>query len=145
MRFKNHHKYSSIPEINLVPMMDVLMSVLTFFIIISMSFTTQITADVNLPQATTLPTNLGENGEGVRGDKTLNPLVIGLNQQGQILLADQPVNQQQMTDKIASYLKQNPQGVVILKADRKLSYKKVEELLNEMQKLGGDRISLALE
>ncbi|MEM1311403.1 MAG: biopolymer transporter ExbD, partial [Cyanobacteria bacterium P01_H01_bin.153] len=30
---------SKIPEVNLVPMMDVLMTVLTFFIIISMSLT----------------------------------------------------------------------------------------------------------
>ncbi|HAG79709.1 MAG TPA: biopolymer transporter ExbD [Cyanobacteria bacterium UBA12227] len=145
MRFRNHRKSSSIPEVNLVPMMDVLMSVLTFFIIISMSFSSQITADVELPQASTGQVKAGNSGGGVREEKSPDPLVIGLNNQGQILLANQPVDKTQMADKIISYLSEKPDGVVILKADRKLSYKKVEEILSEMQKLGGDRISLALQ
>ena len=145
MRFKHQKEYSSIPEVNLVPMIDVLMAVLTFFIIISMTFTSQLTANVNLPQAGTRQSQVGKNGAGVREEKTPDPLVIGLNQQGQILLANNPATKEQMAEKIVSYLTAKPDGIVILKADRKLSYKKVEELLLEMQKVGGDRVSLALQ
>ncbi|MBE9126604.1 MULTISPECIES: ExbD/TolR family protein [unclassified Coleofasciculus] len=143
MRFRNRQPGSSIPEVNLVPMMDVLMSVLTFFIIISMGFTTQITADVELPEAG--PAKVSENGAGARAEKTPDPLIIGLNAQNQILLANKPVNKEQMGEAILSYLTEKPDGVVVLKADRKLSYKQVEQILGEMQKIGGDRVSLALQ
>ncbi|MEM6424137.1 MAG: biopolymer transporter ExbD, partial [Cyanobacteria bacterium P01_D01_bin.128] len=41
MRSRKQRPASRVPEVNLVPMMDVLMTVLTFFIIISMSLTGQ--------------------------------------------------------------------------------------------------------
>jgi biopolymer transport protein ExbD len=44
-----------------------------------------------------------------------------------------------------SYLAQNPQGVVLLSADRSLPYEQVVRVLGEMEAIGGDRISLALE
>lgn len=143
MGFKTRQNRSSVPEVNLVPMMDVLMSVLTFFIITSMSFTTQVTADIDLPEAGTSST--GKSGAGVREEKTPDPLVIGLNQKGEIVLGSQPIDQEQMAETMVSYLSEKPEGVVVLKADRKLSYQQVEQLLGEMQKVGGDRVSLALQ
>jgi len=42
-------------------------------------------------------------------------------------------------------LAQNPQGAVLLKADRKVAYEQLAQLLGKMQKVGGDRVSLAIE
>ncbi|NJK42085.1 MAG: hypothetical protein HC934_13530 [Acaryochloridaceae cyanobacterium SU_2_1] len=50
MGFRRRHHSVSTPEINLVPMIDVLMSVLTFFIIISMTLSRQKAIEVQLPQ-----------------------------------------------------------------------------------------------
>lgn len=135
MRFKNQQRDSSIPEVNLVPMMDVLMTVLTFFIITSMTLTGQRLANVNLP------------GVGAGGDeqKAQEPLVVGLNQQRQILLDDKAVSETQLAEKMQAYLAQNPEGSMVLKADRELPYEEVEKVLKEMAKIGGSRVSLAIE
>ncbi|MEP0873396.1 biopolymer transporter ExbD [Trichocoleus desertorum AS-A10] len=123
------------PELNLLPMMDVIMTVLTFFIIVSMTLTNQKTVNITLPSANT-STEL---------QNTPDPLVVGLNRQGQVLLADQPTNEVALAQQMQAYLVQNPKGAVILKADSKLPYEQVVKLLATMRDVGGDRVSLAVD
>ncbi|MCA1993299.1 MAG: biopolymer transporter ExbD [Coleofasciculus sp. S288] len=136
MRFRNQQQNSSVPEVNLVPMMDVMMSVLTFFIITSMALTGQRLANINLP---------GTGGAGVREQTAPKTLVVGLNQQREILIDGQVVNTVQLAEKMEAYLLDNPEGVVILKADRELPYEEVVKLLKEMSNIGGSQVSLAIE
>lgn len=127
---------SQMPEINLVPMMDVLMTILTFFIIISMTLTAQQQAvNINLPS-----TNAGANEL-----KTPDPLVVGLTKQGRIAIANNPVTEAQLSQKMQAYLQTNPNGAVVLKADRQLSYEQVVQVLGKMRDVGGDRVSLAID
>ena len=135
MRFKSDSNSSEMPELNLVPMMDVLMTILTFFIIISMTLTTQQGVDVTLPSA----------DAGVSEQKTPDPLIVGLNQQGQLSLGSQTVTKDQLAQQMVNYLNNNPQGAVILKADSELPYKNVVKLLGTMREIGGDRVSLAID
>ena len=136
MNFKTHQKSSSqVPEINLVPMMDVLMTILTFFIIISMTLSSQQRAlNVTLPST---------DAEGVSLEAP-DPLVVSLAVDGQIGLQSQVVNQTQLTSAISTYLAENQQGAVLLKADRQVSYEQLARLLSQMQAVGGDRVSLAI-
>lgn len=127
---------SQMPEINLVPMMDVLMTILTFFIIISMTLTVQQrSVNIDLPS-----TNAGANDL-----KTPDPLIVGLTGQGQIAIADNLVTDAQLRQQMQAYLQTNPQGVVVLKADKKLPYEQVIQVLGQMRDVGGDRVSLALD
>jgi biopolymer transport protein ExbD len=136
MRFKSQQKGSQMPEVNLVPMMDVILTVLTFFIIISMTLTgQQQSVDITLPSTDA-------------GGSTLpvpDPLVVGLNQQGQVLLNNQPVGDAQLSQQMQTYLVQNSKGAVILKADRQIPYEKVVQVLGKMRDIGGDRVSLAID
>ena len=136
MRFKSQQKGSQMPDVNLVPMMDVILTILTFFIIVSMTLTgEQQSVDITLPStdagASTLPVP--------------DPLVVGLNQQGQVLLNNQLVSDAQLSQQMQTYLVQNSKGAVILKADRKLPYEQVIQVLGKMRDIGGDRVSLAVD
>ena len=135
MRFKSQQKKSEMPEVNLVPMMDVLMTILTFFIIVAMTLTTQQTVNVTLPSASAGAVELKEP----------DPLIIGLNLQGEILLDSKTVSQAELSQRMQSYLTQNPKGAVILKAADKIPYEQVVKLLGTMRDVGGDRVSLAIE
>lgn len=127
---------SQMPEINLVPMIDVLMTILTFFIIISMTLTVQ-QRSVNI--------DLPSTKAGVNDVKTPNPLIVGLTRQGQIAIANNPVTEAQLSQQMQAYLQQNPNGVVVLQADKKLPYEQVVQVLGKMRDLGGDRVSLAID
>lgn len=130
-------QHGQMPEINLVPMMDVIMTVLTFFIIISMTLTSnQGAVDVTLPSAK----------EGVTEQKAASPLIVGLSQKGEILLGDKAVSQAELAQQMKAYLQQNSKdGAIILKADRKLPYEQVVQMLGKMRDIGGDRVSLAID
>jgi biopolymer transport protein ExbD len=136
MRFKSQSKSAEIPEVNLVPMMDILMTILTFFIIIAMTMSNVRSLDLRLPS--------GQAG-GTQSATLPSALRVGLTAKGQFLVDNQPVNIDELKQRMQSYLAQNPQGVVLLSADRSLPYEQVVRVLGEMEAIGGDRISLALE
>ncbi|MCD8486589.1 MAG: biopolymer transporter ExbD [Desertifilum sp.] len=100
-----------------------------------MSLTGQRILNVNLP-------GIGQGGSQV---EAVQPLEVGLNNRGEILLRNQVISKTQLATEIQSYLAQNPEGVVTLKADRTLPYRQVSQLLVEMRDVGGASVSLAIE
>ncbi|MCY7283197.1 MAG: biopolymer transporter ExbD [Cyanobacteria bacterium CAN_BIN43] len=136
MRLKKSKGSNPLPEINLVPMLDVMMTVLTFFIIVSMTLAVDTTMEVQLPSnASPTPSPL---------QKEPDPLVVEMTKQG-LTIKDQPVTPPQLTPQVKTYLAQNPKGVAVLRADPRVPYEQVIRVLGEMQSVGGDRVSLALD
>lgn len=141
--FKDRQQLSQIPEVNLVPMMDVLMSVLTFFILMAMTLTGQGIPNVLLPSA---QDGTGAGGESSKAPKSdIKRLVVGLTDGGEIMLNGEAIDSTQLAEKIQPFLAENPEGIVTLNADRSLDYQKVDGLLQSLQEIGGDRVSLAIQ
>lgn len=137
MRFKTRRSSGELPEVNLVPMMDVLMTVLTFFIIISMTLTGQQIANVVLPKT---------DGTGTKSEsENKATLTVGLNPKNEIVLESKPIDVNQLATAMQQFYTEHPEGVVLLKADRQLDYSKVVQLLKTMRDIGGDRVSLAID
>ena len=136
MKFRGQHQGSQMPDLNLVPLMDVIMTILIYFIIVSMTLTNFESVDVRLP---------GVGGPAKGSAVPTDPLVVGLNRQGQILVNSTVVSPDELASSVTQYLSKKPQGVVILKADRAVPYEGVVTLLSSLQRLGGDRVSLAIE
>jgi biopolymer transport protein ExbD len=134
LRSRRQAKHSQIPEVNLVPMMDVVMTILTFFIIVSMTLSNQKALNIPLPST----------DQGGSELKLPDPMVVGLNLQGQVVLDGKSASDAELTQRMQAYLTKNPQGAVVLKADRKVSYEQVAKLLGKMQGIGGERVSLAI-
>ena len=135
MKLRARQGGSQMPEVNLVPMMDVIMTILTFFIIVSMTLTSFQAVDVPLPSTE----------KGVSKEKPVEPLIVGMNKQGQVLLGTQIVNDSQLAQQITTYLGKNPKGAVVLKADKDVQYEKVVQMLGVLRDVGGDRVSLAID
>ena len=135
MKFKHQRHGSQMPEVNLVPMMDVILTILTFFILVSMSLTKFQSVDAALPSTE----------KGVNQAAPPDPLVIGMTKDGQIKIANTPANDTQMAQQVVAYFQKNPKGNLILKADKSLPYEKVVQTLGTLRDVGGDRISLAIE
>jgi len=136
MRFRTQRTQSSIPSIQLIPMLNVIMGVLAFFVMTSMLLTTQEGVNVQLPNT--------ENSQTQPPEKPTT-LVVQLKSQGQLIIGNQVISQEQLFEQIQTYLSQNPQGVVFLQADSQLPYEQVIQVLAQMRDVGGDRVSLAIE
>lgn len=136
MRFRNRQNHSKSPEINLIPMMDVLMTVLTFFIIISMTLGSEKLIDVQLPaeQPDNVPTTL-----------PAEPFIVELVGENQIQLNGQPTDVETLKGQMTAYLARNPENTVFLLPSQDLPYEQVMQFLGEMRAVGGNRVSLAIE
>jgi biopolymer transport protein ExbD len=136
MKLKNRGK-RAMPEVNLVPMMDVVMTILTFFIIVSMTLTSAKTVkEVSLPSV---------DNKNLTTDEPPDPLIVGVNRTGQIVLDDTPVDDVKLAQAVVDYLQKNPKGAVVLKADKNLNYEKVVKAIAVLRDIGGDKVSLAIE
>jgi biopolymer transport protein ExbD len=142
MPLRSRHVESEIPEVNLIPMLSVLMVVLTFFIIISMNLTGQSVSNVKLPIL-----GQGSKGQGSKPEERKEPkkLVFGLDNKNQLSLDSKTINVDQMAEEMVKFLNANSDGIVVLKADSKLTYDNVVKLLEVMRDVGGDRVSLAVD
>lgn len=141
MRFKHKSHSSQIPQINLIPLMDILATVLIFFVIISMTLNSeQGKAGIDIELPTT------RKGEVSSEDRQIpDPLIVGLSKKGEILIENKFINKEELTLTIQNYLQEKPEGAVILKADKTLAYERVIQMLAYMKEIGGDRVSLAIE
>jgi biopolymer transport protein ExbD len=135
MRFRNRHQSSSIPTIDLIPMLNVIMGVLAFFVMASMMLANSQSVDIQLPS----------DAAGQVQQPQPEPLIAEFKGQEQFLLGQQLVTKEQLFSQIQAYLTQNPKGAVLLKVDNQLPYEQVIQVLGEMRDVGGDRVSLAIE
>ncbi|MGF1478743.1 MAG: ExbD/TolR family protein [Cyanophyceae cyanobacterium] len=131
MRFKSDRR-QAVPTIDLIPMLNVMMSVLAFFVLVStLLATAPLGFDVILPTDEATP-------------QEASPLLVTLNTE-QILLGEQSVDRQQLEAQMQAYLATNPDGAVILVAEPDVPYERVIQLLAEMRQIGGERVSLGIE
>ncbi len=136
MRFRTRVE-STIPDIDLTPMLNVMMAVLAFFVLISMTLGVApegIEVELPDPQG-------GENAEAA-----IPPLVVRLHNAEQADVGEgQRVNQSQVLQAIANYLQAQPTGSVILIAEPQVAYDDVIQWLTQMRAIGGDLVSLGVE
>ena len=133
MRFKQQQN-PRFPEINVIPMLTVMMGTVGFFVVVTLGLAAQQAVDVTLPSSEASPS------------PTLpNPLVVRLNSQGQTQVEGKVIPKPQLSGQIQIYLAQNPQGSVLLNPQPQLPYEQVIQVLGEMRAVGGDQVSLAIE
>lgn len=137
MRFREIEN-TSIPVIDLIPMLTVMMGVLAFFVVISVSLSNEQLIEVDLPSEQT------EDTPAV-SDTAEELFIVEKDATGQQFLNGAPMTTEQLTLEVEGYLARNRDSVVYLLPSRELPYEEVMQFLGDMRSVGGDRVSLALE
>jgi biopolymer transport protein ExbD len=139
VRFKSVRFESSVPTVNLVPMLDVVTVILCFFVLTAMTLTSEAnTVDVALPGK-----DQGENADQ-KDDELPTTLMVEANAEGKILVDGKPYTQEQLLEDVPVYLNNNPDSTVAVIPDADASYEQVIKLLVNLRRVGGDRVSLAV-
>ncbi|MGB7087816.1 MAG: biopolymer transporter ExbD [Phormidesmis sp.] len=136
MRFRQSED-NGIPTIDLIPMLTVMMGVLAFFVVVSVSLGSEQLIQVDLPPEQTDPP--------LTPEALQDPFVVELGATGQQLLNGTPITTEQLTVEMRAYLARDPDSLVYLVPSRELPYERVMQFLGDMRSVGGDRVSLALE
>ena len=123
----------STPRLMIIPMIDIIFFLLVFFMISTLYMVEQNIIPVILPKASS-----------AQSDQTKQiPLTITF--QGNIYLEKEELPLSLLAKRIKAELAQNPDPAIILRADRKLEYGKVIEVLDILKESGVRRVSVAAE
>ncbi|MEY3520141.1 biopolymer transporter ExbD [Limnohabitans sp. 2KL-51] len=119
-------------EINVTPLVDVMLVLLVIFILTAPLMTSAIRLD--LPQS-----------EG--GDPGAAPqaVVLVVDAQGQWFLNDQPIAENALREQLAKAARRNPLTELELRADASVPYGRVVEAMGMAQKAGLTRIGFVAE
>jgi len=123
-------------QIQIIPLIDVVFCILTFFILASLQFTRQQSINIDLPQAETATSSVQPQQREI--------LPVTIDAVGQIYVEKQPVQRSELAGILKKYIAENPKGTLVLYASRDATYNGVIEILDLLRKVGGDRVSLAI-
>jgi biopolymer transport protein ExbD len=120
------------PRIELVPLIDVIFCILTFFLLAGLQVARQQAINVDIPKATT----------GAPAAREL--LMVSINDSGQLFLEKQPMLVPgQLIEAVKQYRQARPNSSIVLYASKQVSYSKVVEVLDALRGVAGDRVALA--
>ena len=111
-------------EINVTPLVDVCLVLLIIFMVVTPML--QQGVDVTLPD-TTLPERMPEGG------KQLN---IAIRQDGSVYVGQQWVPKESLLAALRDIYNQTPDKDVVIKADKRLKYKEVREVMQLVNRAG---------
>ena len=122
---------SSGANIEILPLIDVIFCILTFFILAAVNFSRQQAISLDLPQAKT------------GAPQMQNILIVTIDDIGQLYVDRNLVSRSDLAWEIKKYRQSNPDGLMTLYAAKNSTYREVVEVLDILREVGGNRVALA--
>lgn len=119
-------------EINMTPLVDVMLVLLIIFIITVPVLTHSVKID--LPRASNQPNEVQNK-----------PISISVNQQGQIFWDDKLIDANTLAQQFNQIAQQQPQPEVHIRGDRKVEYEYVMQVMAEAQRNGVQKLGFITE
>jgi biopolymer transport protein ExbD/biopolymer transport protein TolR len=123
---------SPMSDINMTPLIDVMLVLLVIFIITAPLMTSSLKLDLPKTDAATpqaAPTFIA----------------VSIDAAGRLFLGDEALTREQLDQRVSTAAKGNPQLEVQLRADQKVPYGQVADLIGLVQKAGLTRIGFVTE
>ena len=120
-------------QINIVPMIDVIFSILAFFIISTLYLTRSEGLPVNLPKAAT-----AETQRTAQINVTVEP-------DGEIALNRQPIELNQLQEEVGQLIEPNSEAIVVINADEKVSHGRVVSVMDRLRRVKGAKLAIATQ
>jgi len=131
-RLERTHGPQPMSDINMTPLVDVMLVLVVIFIVTAPLLANSIRLD--LPR-----TEAAKPGEGGRF------VTIVLDRAGHAFLDDKPIDMPALAGKLAAAARQNPETEVQLRADQAVPYGRVVEIMGAAQKAGLNRIGFVAD
>ncbi|MDB9327519.1 biopolymer transporter ExbD, partial [Nodularia spumigena CS-590/02] len=102
-------------QIQILPLIDVVFCILTFFLLAALQFTRQQAINIDLPKAATSTLAGGVTSQSATQIVTIDAV-------GNLYIEKQPVQRDQLAQNLSQYLQANPSGTLVLNASRTATY-----------------------
>lgn len=127
----SHGPRRAISEINVTPLVDVMLVLLIIFMVTAPMMKQGL--NVNLPET---------KGTGTKSAPNNEPLVVTIKQNNTIFIGSSKIAIDLLSDKLKSLTESVEDKQVYLEADKKVTYDLVARVMGEIQSAGVFRISL---
>ncbi len=120
---------SPMSDINVTPFVDVMLVLLIVFMVAAPLMVQGVPVDLPKTSATKL-------------EKVRKPMVVTLAPDGVLYIRDEPVDRSNLVNRLIALRSQEGDTVVYVRADRKIPYGEVMEILGRVGETGYQRVSL---
>jgi biopolymer transport protein TolR len=116
-------------EINVTPLVDVMLVLLIIFMITSPMLVSGV--NVDLPETSSSPLS-GQD----------EPLVITINDKGELYLQETLINRQELATKLSSITKEKKDSRIFVRGDKNVAYGEVVNVVAEIHAAGFSKVAL---
>ena len=122
------------PFINVVPLIDVMFALLTFFIMSTLFLTRSEGLPVNLPKAAT-----------AKEQQIPTKVTITVDEKGQVSLNRNPIAVNDLAARVRTLVGSNPDALVIINADKKVLHGEIVGIMDQVRQVKGARLAIATQ
>ncbi|MBN4006088.1 biopolymer transporter ExbD [Nostoc sp. LPT] len=122
------------PFINVVPLIDVMFALLTFFIMSTLFLTRSEGLPVNLPKAAT-----------AKEQQIPTKVTITVDEKGQVSLNRDPIAVNDLAARVRTLVGSNPDTLVIINADQKVLHGEIVGIMDQVRQVKGARLAIATQ
>ncbi|MBK4729014.1 biopolymer transporter ExbD [Oxynema sp. CENA135] len=120
------------PQINIVPMIDIIFSILAYFIISSLFLSKSEGLPVNLPKAST-----------AQVQAETRKMTITLDAEGVISLDKEEIELDSLEENLRDRIETEGESLVILNADEALDHGRVVAVMDKVRRIDGAKLAIA--
>jgi biopolymer transport protein TolR len=131
---RRHHRRKVMSEINVTPMVDVMLVLLIIFMVSAPLLTVGVPLDLPQSQATNL-------------DQDKDPLTISVNEKGQVFLQNSEIDVKDLVPKLKAVAdaQGGSEARIYLRGDKKVDYGTVMKVMGRLSAAGFHKVALVTD
>jgi biopolymer transport protein TolR len=124
--------YKPMSEINVTPMVDVMLVLLVVFMVAAPLLTVGVPVDLPKTQAASI-------------NDRVEPLTISIDNQGRVFLQEGEVGMDQLVPRLQAITRNKPDTTIFVRGDRGIAYGRIMEVMGLVASAGFSKVSLIAE
>ena len=125
-------RYAPLAEINVTPMVDVMLVLLVIFMITAPLLTVGVPLDLPKSRAAQLT-------------EPKKPVILSLNREGEVFIGDERVGADELEGRLAALAAEDPTRIIYVRSDRSSTYAQLMDTLGLVNHAGFSKVSLIAE
>ena len=125
-------RYTPLAEINVTPMVDVMLVLLVIFMVTAPLLSVGVPLDLPKSRATALT-------------EPKKPVVISLNHDGEVFIGDERVNADELEPRLVALAAEDANRIVYVRSDKTNTYAQLMDTLGLVNHAGFSKVSLVAE
>ena len=125
-------RYAPLAEINVTPMVDVMLVLLVIFMITAPLLSVGVPLDLPKSRAAQL-------------SEPKKPVIVSINREGEAFIGDERIGTEELEGRLTALAAEDPSRIVYVRSDRTNTYERLMDMLGLVNHAGFSKVSLIAE